>query len=181
MSCDVRCVSRTCPPQQVLHKKVWQVAYTGVLMTATATTPEVTPEAEEVLVDITLTGISVKEQLYEKLHQFMASSAKATKDGRVVIPKSKGRDIALLALNGFLEILYNEGKVALPGGNGSLQLRGLAPRKQRTPQGKTIDCPARWVVRYNPGVKVDERIKKLSPPTEVEIEPEDAETEAEKV
>jgi len=130
--------------------------------------------AEDVSVD--MAGVKTKEEVYDKLAAAAKGYARATQDGRIVMAKSKGRDLFVLALQGIFEILYNEGKVALPAGHGSIQLVGLGPRKQRTPQGVIIDVPARWVVRINPGVKVDERVSQLAPPKITEQVPADAES-----
>lgn len=139
--------------------KAKEAAPKAVPQAATSAAPEA--KAESV---VDWSNVVDKEGLYEKLHGAILAGTRATKDGRVVAPKSLGRDIFVDALTGLFKVVTGVGAIALPAGFGSIYLKGVAARKQRTPQGVTLDVPARWALRINPGVRVDEVIKKLPPP-----------------
>lgn len=137
------------------------MAKEGKADAAEAATAEKKPEKAE----ITVTGIKTKEELYDKLHEYCLANSRCTSDAKkVVMAKGHGRELFVLALKGIFEIVCTQGKIALPAGHGSIQLVGRAPRTVTTPQGAKVDAPARWAVRYQPGVNVEERVKALPPP-----------------
>jgi len=132
----------------------------------TATKTATKTETKEVTV-VDVTGIRTKEELYDKMHDHIMATARASSDGKkVILAKTQCRNLFVLALEGMFEIVCNEGKVALPAGHGSMQLVGRAPRTVTTPQGVKVNAPARWALRYSPGTTVEKKVKKLPPPKE---------------
>jgi len=91
---------------------------------------------------------------------------------RQVFGDTDGRDLLVEIFEGLTELvcqLDESGKAQpcdlhLPGGFGSLKLTTAAKTTKRTPQGKTIDVPERWRIKYVPGKSMSDKLKTLSAP-----------------
>jgi nucleoid DNA-binding protein len=95
---------------------------------------------------------------------------------RQVFGDTDGRDLLVQIFEGLTELvcqLDENGKAQpcdlhLPGGFGSLKLTTAAKTVKRTPQGKTINVPERWRIKYVPGKSMSDKLATLAAPEPIE-------------
>jgi hypothetical protein len=92
---------------------------------------------------------------------------------RQVFSDADMRDLLVDYMRGLFGILtqpgengaLDEASVGIPAGFGSIQLTTAGATKKKTPQGKMVDVPLRWRIRYSAGKTVEGLLKTLPAPT----------------